>query len=136
MIAALEYAKRGFGVIPCNGKVPLTEHGVTDATTDPDRIEAWWQRWPDANVAISTGNGSSIVVLDVDGDDGSESLRKLERRHGELPRTASIKTPSGGSHFYFRHPGGEIRNSVGGLGDGLDVRGDGGVRGGAAVTGL
>ena len=64
-------------------------------------------------------------MLDVDGDEGAESLRSLERERGGLPRTASVVTPSGGSHFYFRHPGCEIPSSVRRLGDGLDVRADG-----------
>jgi hypothetical protein len=124
--AALQHAERGRPVFPCNGKYPLTEHGFRDATTDSSVIEAWWSRWPDANVAIRTGVASDLVVLDVDGDDGAESLRRLEREHGELPRTASVKTPSGGSHFYFRHPGDEIRSSVRKLAPALDVRAEGG----------
>ena len=29
-------------------------------------VEAWWRRWPDANVGVVTGRVSGIVVLDVD----------------------------------------------------------------------
>jgi Bifunctional DNA primase/polymerase, N-terminal/Primase C terminal 1 (PriCT-1) len=124
--AAVRHGMRGRFVFPCRGKQPLTENGLLDATTDSARIEGWWRRWPEAGVAIRTGRESNLVVLDVDGDDGAESLRRLECERDELPRTASVKTPSGGEHFYFRHPGGEIRNSAGKLGPGLDVRGDGG----------
>jgi Bifunctional DNA primase/polymerase, N-terminal/AAA domain/Primase C terminal 1 (PriCT-1) len=123
--AALGYAGRGWPVFPCNGKAPLTEHGFKDATIDVETIRAWWTKWPDANVAIATGAASGLVVLDVDGDDGGDSLAKLEREHGALPRTVSAKTPHG-QHFYFAHPGGVIANSVGRLGAGLDVRADGG----------
>ena len=64
--AALSYAReRGWSVLPLDGKQPLTEHGVHDATTDPDVIEAWWRRWPDANVGLATGRG--LFVVDVDG---------------------------------------------------------------------
>src|SRR5256885_13664451 len=35
-------------------------------------------------------------------------------------------TGSGGSHAYFAHPGSSVPNSAGRLGEGLDVRGDGG----------
>ena len=65
-------------------------------------------------------------MLDVDGEEGIESLRRLERQHERLPHTASVVTPRGGQHFYFRHPGGEVRNSAGKLGAGLDIRADGG----------
>ncbi len=65
-------------------------------------------------------------MLDVDGEEGAASLRALEREHGFLPRTASVVTPRGGSHFYFRHPGVNVPNDAGKLGVGLDVRGENG----------
>src|SRR5262249_49706537 len=89
-------------------------------------LAQWVREYPEANVGVRTGRESGVVVLDVDGDDGYESLRALERQHGNLPRTASVKTPRGGGHFYFAHPGGEIPNSAGRLGVGLAVRGAGG----------
>ena len=52
-------------------------------------------------IGLPTGKTTGLVVLDVDGEAGAESLRQLERRHGELPSTASVATPSGGQHFYF-----------------------------------
>lgn len=126
--AALRYARHGWPVFPCRprGKTPCTAHGLKDATTDLGMVEGWWMTWPDANVAIRTGRSSGLLVLDVDGDDGAESLRTLEREHGELPATATVATPRGGQHYYFAHPGGEIRNSASALGARLDVRGDGG----------
>ncbi len=126
--AALRYAGRGFPVFPCesHGKRPRTRNGLTDATTDPAVIERWWRADGNANVALVTGSASGLVVLDVDGDEGSETLRTLERDHEPLPRTASVVTPNGGGHYYFRHPGGRLPNTVRQLGAGLDTRGDGG----------
>jgi len=126
--AALRYARRDHAVFPCEpfGKRPLTPHGLLDASSDPTVVKRWWQTWPDANIALPTGRESCLVVLDVDGDEGSESLRVLERTHEPLPQTASVVTPRAGQHFYFRHRGIEIRNSAGLLGRGLDVRADGG----------
>jgi hypothetical protein len=126
--AALRYAEHHWPVFPCRprAKTPCTAHGLRDATTDRGLIGGWWETWPDANVAVRTGAVSGVLVLDVDGDDGAESLNMLEREHEPLPRTASVVTPRGGQHIYFRHPGGEIRNSAGKLGTGLDIRGDGG----------
>lgn len=123
---AIKYADKGYPVFPCRGKAPLTEHGLHDATTDLGALRARWHVHPAASVAIRTGIESRLVVLDVDGDDGIEALRQLERAHGPLPRTASVKTPRGGAHFYFAHPGGTVPCSSGRLGTGLDVRGDGG----------
>ena len=126
--AALRYAARAWPVLPClaEGKVPLTPHGFNDATVEPARIREWWERWPRANVGVRTGGLSGIVVLDVDGDDGMESLRAIEREYEPLPLTASVVTPRGGSHFYLAHPGVAIPSSAGKLGASLDVRGEGG----------
>lgn len=126
--AALRYAAHGWPVFPCEprGKRPRTHNGLKDATTTPAVLERWWRADCNANIGVVTGASSGLVVLDIDGDEGMESLRGLERANAPLPTTASVVTPRGGSHFYFRHPGSEIRNSAGVLGPGLDVRGDGG----------
>jgi len=148
--AALTVAARGWRVIPCHsiregrcscsrtirevcsatppapGKHPRTRHGLTDATTDPEQIRAWWTSWPDAHMAIVTGAESGLVVLDVDPRHGGDvSLAALEAKHGRLD-TVEALTGGGGRHLYFAHPGGRVPNSAGRLGPGLDVRGDGG----------
>jgi len=68
----------------------------------------------------------------VDGSDGEGSLNKLEQAYGSLPLTRTVKT-SRGRHYYFRYPDNlrislhrKIKNSQGKLGEGLDVRADGG----------
>ena len=107
------------------GKHPRTENGLADATTDRERIAAWWTRWPDANVAILTGH---LVVIDVDGPDGPDgraALAALERDHEPLPATLRARTHQG-EHLYFTAPDDTIACSVGRLGRGLDVRGRGG----------
>ena len=44
-----------------------------------------------------------------------------------MPKTARARTRGGGVHIFFRYPREtDIRNSVGLLGPGLDVRGEGG----------
>src|SRR4051812_7944614 len=48
------------------GKHPRTPNGLLGATLDPSRIRDWWSRWPDANVAVATGDAAGIWVLDVD----------------------------------------------------------------------
>lgn len=106
-------------------KAPLTAKGLHDATADPATVEGWWsQTWPEANVGVRTGDG--LVVLDVDpGHGGGDSLHELERQHGQLPTTVEVLTGGGGRHLYFAC-GEAIRNSAGKLGQGLDIRGDGG----------
>lgn len=110
------------------GKHPRTRHGLKEASADRATIERWWKRWPDANVAIVTGAGSGLVVLDVDGyHGGDDTLAELVDEHGPLPSTLQVVTGGDGMHYFFAHPGEEIRNTAGRkLGQGLDVRGDGG----------
>ena len=128
--AALAYAERfRFAVFPCKprGKTPLTEHGFKDASKDPAQIRKWWERWPDANIGIATGAISGIAVLDIDPRHcGDHTLEALEAQHGKLLATPTVLTGGGGLHFYFRHPGGGVPNSASKIGQGIDVRGDGG----------
>lgn len=141
--AALTYARFGWAVLPLHsinkdgrctcgrsecpspGKHPLTAHGVADASKDPTVIARWWRQWPWANIGIATGAASGFFALDVDGEEGQESLRDLEASHGGLPDTVEALTGGGGRHIFFRYPGSGIGNKVG-LAPGLDVRGDGG----------
>ncbi|HUK09395.1 MAG TPA: bifunctional DNA primase/polymerase [Stellaceae bacterium] len=107
------------------GKHPLTRHGVKDASSDSKVIAEWWQRYPDANVGIATGAASGIFVLDIDPrHGGKDTLFALEKEHGDLPRTLTARTGEGW-HLYFQHVGG-LRNRVGALGPGLDIRTDDG----------
>ena len=68
--AAVYYARRGVAVFPCRprGKEPITAHGLKDATTDVDRVLAWWQATPDANIGAPTG--LTFDVVDIDGREG------------------------------------------------------------------
>lgn len=87
--------------------------------------------WTDGLLAVRTGAVSGVVVLDFDmhdgGGNGFESLRKMKAQD-LLPATWTVHTGGGGLHLYYRHPGAGITvpNSVGRLGQGVDVRGDGG----------
>jgi len=127
LAAALDYAGRGFQVIPLNGKLPRTAHGLRDAARGPEQIRAWWSSWPTANVGIVTGETSGIVVLDVDGEAGEASLAGLVARFGPYPPTLEARTGGGGRHLYFGHPGGGRRiGNRQGIAPKLDVRGDGG----------
>ena len=151
--AALAYAAMGWHVFPvhsvtengfctCNkptcdrqGKHPRTPSGLNDATTSPEKIHHWWRSWPDANIGIRTGNVSGIFVVDVDshayynGKDGEATMERLEREQGKLPDTIEVLTGGmGGRHLYYQYPPSinGIKSRSNALGDGIDVRGDGG----------
>jgi len=107
------------------GKHPRTAHGVKDATFDIGQIELWWKNWPNANIGLATGEPSGVDVLDVDNRaSGDESLRELEKQHGELPSMVMSLT-GGGSHIFGCHVKG-LKNQAGDVGEGLDFRTSGG----------
>ena len=127
-LKARDWAQFGIPVLATkpNGKEPATIHGLKDASADVILVTAFWQAHPNCNVAVRTGAESGLVVLDVDGEYGFESLNELQAEYEQLPRTRSVVTPRGGEHFFFRHPGVPIRNTQGSPALGLDVRGDNG----------
>ncbi len=144
--AALSYAAKGWHVFPthsvrdgictcgkseCNapGKHPIFKGGFKEATTDINQIEFWWHNMPWANIGIATGAVSGVTVLDVDMSatkDGLQTLKTLESRFQAMPKTYVVRTGSGGYHYYLAAPSTTLRNSAGRLGEGLDIRGDGG----------
>ena len=121
--AALSYAKRGWPIFPCkvNAKRPLTPKGVHNATIDESRIRQWWAMWPQANIGLACGTASGLVVIDVDGEDGRQSLQKLVDTHGPLPRTLASSTGRG-VHYIFRAGDDPIRTTTSELGKGIDTR--------------
>ena len=124
----LRLTRRGWRLFPCEarGKRPLIVDWPSKASCDPDRIGSWLNQWPNCNWAVVTGAESGFFVLDVDGEQGQQSLRSLAGGWEQVPETLAVKTASCG-HLYFRWPENvEIRNSAGKLGLGLDIRGEGG----------
>jgi Bifunctional DNA primase/polymerase, N-terminal/Primase C terminal 1 (PriCT-1) len=111
-------------------------HGHLSATTNAGIAKLWFGlRVPEANLGIAT---EKLVVVDIDPrHGGDESLRAIEREHGELPLTWRALTGSGGAHVIFAAPAGvEIGNVVAEneirfgreppLGPGVDIRARGG----------
>ncbi len=152
MIAeSLSAAERGWPVFPCwwpledgscacgmdgcphPGKhplAPLVPHGLKDATSDPAKVQSWWERFPLANLALRTGarpEGGGFFVIDVDPRSGGEAtLSDLETKHGPLPQTVEVLTGGGGRHVFFAlQPGLKVPTRTG-VAPGIDVRGEGG----------
>jgi hypothetical protein len=131
---ALAYADSGLHVFPCNpsgdrAKQPITKSGFKDATTDPEKIYRWWTQWPSALIGLRTGRASGVFVVDLDnknGVNGIAELEKLEAKHGKLLETYTVTTPSGGKHLYFAMPDIDLGCSASRVGEGIDIRGEGG----------
>lgn len=105
-------------------KTPITSNGNKDATKEVLPAVGLFNSGR-LNIGIATGP-SKLVVLDVDGDAGKKWLVTVTGISG-LPRTFTVRTRSGGFHFYFRAPDEvEVRNSASRIAPGIDIRANGG----------
>ncbi|MGW0692821.1 bifunctional DNA primase/polymerase [Streptomyces sp. NPDC002738] len=120
-------------------KRPAVDRWEQRATTDPDRIRRCWSHAP-YGVGVACGP-SGLIVVDLDtakGDEppalgiqsGEDVLALLYEHHGDrypIGTTPTVRTPSGGTHLYFRAPdAGQVRNSASRIGWKVDVRAHGG----------
>lgn len=122
--AALAYAGWGWPVLPLkpNLKTPATDHGVHDATTDPEQIRKWWTQDPERNIGVAAGRVSKLTVFDVDprnGGDGSwdEWIGEVGAVEGAMQLTAG-----GGQHYLAAY---DPDISSGKLAQGVDLLSDG-----------
>ena len=142
LTAALDYARKNFQVFPLHsvddhgectcgsqdcekpGKHPRIRYGFKRATSEESHLIRWWTKWPDANIGIRTGNG--LFVIDVDEDEGEDSLRELLDKCGTLPESWECLTGRG-RHIYLLSPTDRyIKSSTSKIGNKLDVRCEGG----------
>ncbi len=121
--AAVYYAREGHPVFPvkARGKAPTTPHGLKDATTDVERVTAWWKATPEANIGLPTG--LAFDVIDIDGPAGFWSLADMQDAGAVPPLLGKSFTPSGGRHLFIEPTG--DRNGARLL-PGVDYRGLGG----------
>jgi bifunctional DNA primase/polymerase-like protein len=123
LAAAREYAAGGLRVFPVRAHdkaPPCFANWATHATTDTAIISGWWSgRFQDSNIGLLC---SGLLVVDIDVPEGRQTLECLIAEHGELPRTVTSRTPTGGFHFLFwcNHPG--LGPSAGKLGERVDTR--------------
>jgi putative DNA primase/helicase len=117
--------------VAAGSKTPLVKWRSSDpASSDLDQVNKWYIRHGACNWGMATGADSGVFVVDTDTKEGYDWVVA-----NGLTDTYSVKTGgntpeklSYGYHFYFIHPGGDVRikNSCKDLSSGVDVRGDGG----------
>lgn len=143
---ALAYAAEGFAVLPvwwpnedgscsCDGspncrpaKHPIPKQGVKQASKDFQRIRAWWDEYPEASVAIATGEASGCIVIDVDTKDGKEgdvSITQACAALGGVPQTLKARSGSGGTHYVYAWRANPFTRKIGFLKD-VDYLSEGG----------
>ena len=125
MNAALAYAAKGIPVFPVGkgkeGKAPFTQNGFHDASTDPEKIRAWWTRHPSAKIGTPCGRASGILVTDIDCHPGKPSGFEHLPNWADLSDHV-VKTAGGGRHLYHADDG---KTAIAHPFPGVEVRGEG-----------
>jgi len=113
------YAAAGHPVFPLvpGRKEPLTGRGFHDATTALVTVEAWWERWPDANIGGRCGVTCDVLDVDVkvttDGEpvkDGRPAMHRLNAA-GVLAGAFGVATTRhGGVHLFYPVSGSTVRH--------------------------
>lgn len=144
--AALAYVSIGWHILPCwwiekneegknhcacgnescasPGKHPLQKlvpWGQTSATTDPELVKSWWERFPKANIAVFLAP-SGLCAIDIDPRNGGiDTIDDVEAKHGALVSDLLQFSGGGGEHRIFLKPG-DNQTLPGKLGAGVDVK--------------
>ena len=71
---ALNYAKKGFKIFPLKPNTKgeqVLESWKYESTTNLNQIDYWWNKNPNYNIGLVTGNGLLVIDIDVkNGKDG------------------------------------------------------------------
>jgi hypothetical protein len=87
-----------------------------------EEVTYWFgKRYAGAHIGAITGGTHGYFVVDLDTGWSIEDFEKMN-----MPKNTLIaRTPSGGFHYYYRHPGGEFRvKTKAGILPCIDARGD------------
>ena len=116
-----EYSKKGFYFTPLEGKIPF----LKDWNNRPMNLSGIYPYIEKGNnIGVLTGKISNIFIVDIDVKH-PESLTQIDlwkKEHGDF-NTYSVKTGSGGYHFYFQYDE-RIRGGIG-FKKGIDILSDG-----------
>jgi P4 family phage/plasmid primase-like protien len=114
---AMDYARGGWRIFPLHNpttdgcscgdpecskiaKHPRIGDWQHAASSNPETVAGWWDKFPSANIALSL---DGLCCLDVDPRHGGErSLLALEEQYARLGRVAMQRSGSDGAHFLFK----------------------------------
>ncbi len=117
---ALRLVTMGRSVIPVglNKRPMIAWQEFQKRLPTKEEIEKWFTQWPEAQLAMVTGNISNVCVVDVEKEFGDYKTLGL-------PDTAVSKTGGGGWHLFYQYVEG-VRNRAKLDGKDVDIRGEGG----------
>jgi hypothetical protein len=102
---ALAAIKRGWRVapLPRMAKAAPPKGWPQSPMPSAAQVRAWEAELPGRNYAVMPGLTLTFIDVDVrDDKGGQQSLDRLELEYGALPKTFTVRTPTGGLHYYFR----------------------------------
>jgi hypothetical protein len=120
---AIKLREQGLSIFPVTTDKKPAVHSwkeYQERYATPEEIGEWWGEDNDFGIALVTGKLSGVVVIDDD-----RPKHDVKGEFKAVP-TVTSKTGSGGWHYFYKHPGYEVKNSAGQIEQYIDVRGDGG----------
>lgn len=141
MLILYSYVEKGWNIFPIekDGKRPVVVSRGKDTDGEDfdvrikwnvfqhnknskDQIRAWHDQFPECNWAVICGKISNLVVMDVDGQQGIDSLQRF---HPEIQSTKTwMQASPHGFHMFFTHPGSDVKSFP--ILPKVDIKGDGG----------
>ena len=152
--SAVKYVEMGLSLCPINarkkkvfnkksGKTEIKKaikwhlNWKTEAINTVSAAKQYWNRYPNASIAIVTGERSNnLLVIDVDkkdGKDGTKAIKEWEKVNGKFPDTLMAESCTKGFHYYYfvgddlLDEFNENINTKSDYHEGVDVRWNGGV---------
>ena len=123
---AFAYAKRFrwrvFPLVPAQ-KNPLIGDWQLLGPPSAQQVTQWWHRWPNANIGLLCGQGSGVVVADVDPRNGGDSTwAEWLDLHGRPNTLEALSGRGEGGHYFFQAADTPLAKTK--LGPGVDGLGE------------
>lgn len=122
--------QKGFRVFPAHGKRPCIKGWKDKASNNPSEVLVFESDYPAANIAIATGKGSGIWVLDIDIKNGVDGIDSILESYPDAQFDDDdliATTPSGGLHIYYKWDDDIPVTVAANVLSGIDIRGEGGL---------
>lgn len=127
---AMEYRLDGLSIVPQlpGAKKPCVRwKEFQSRRPQEEELIDWFDRWPEAGLALILGPVSKILVVDVDGPEAHEALIERLGREPLAPKAISGSRKPYRYHLYFRHPNFETKAKSTPWHPKLEFRGKGGI---------